>query len=164
MIVILFIRDYRRVSIDVTFHRIKNSRLFWTNEDFGKELMRTFLYDFSETGAVFTIGRSRFADNVASHFFIRRDPVVSITCGDEHSAVICRKLVKTGFFTCGFFIWTGFEKFLNKYRLPKEYSQGFLKIMLRILQRIGELSTLELFIRSTKRVVYNSSKIAQRNA
>ncbi|XP_053978763.1 X-linked retinitis pigmentosa GTPase regulator [Hylaeus volcanicus] len=43
-----------------------------------------------ETGAVFTIGRSRFADNVASHFFIRKDPVVSITCGDEHSAVICQ--------------------------------------------------------------------------
>ncbi|OAD61973.1 X-linked retinitis pigmentosa GTPase regulator, partial [Eufriesea mexicana] len=48
------------------------------------------LHDFSETGAVFTIGRSRFADNVASHFFIRRDPVVSIKCGDEHSAVICQ--------------------------------------------------------------------------
>ncbi|XP_043257878.1 X-linked retinitis pigmentosa GTPase regulator-like [Colletes gigas] len=43
-----------------------------------------------ETGAVFTIGRSRFADNIASHFFIRRDPVVFITCGDEHSAVICQ--------------------------------------------------------------------------
>ncbi|XP_066589203.1 X-linked retinitis pigmentosa GTPase regulator-like isoform X2 [Prorops nasuta] len=43
-----------------------------------------------ETGAVFTIGRSRFADNVASHFFIRKDPVVNINCGDEHSAVICQ--------------------------------------------------------------------------
>ncbi|KAG7208478.1 hypothetical protein KM043_014704 [Ampulex compressa] len=43
-----------------------------------------------DSGAVFTIGRSRFADNVASHFFIRKDPVVSITCGDEHSAVICQ--------------------------------------------------------------------------
>ncbi|XP_029158683.1 X-linked retinitis pigmentosa GTPase regulator-like [Nylanderia fulva] len=43
-----------------------------------------------ETGAVFTIGRSRFADNVASHFFIRKDPVVAIECGDEHSAVICQ--------------------------------------------------------------------------
>ncbi|XP_076643325.1 uncharacterized protein LOC143353702 [Halictus rubicundus] len=43
-----------------------------------------------ESGAVFTIGRSRFADNIASHFFIRKDPVVSITCGDEHSAVICQ--------------------------------------------------------------------------
>ncbi|XP_020298444.1 X-linked retinitis pigmentosa GTPase regulator-like [Pseudomyrmex gracilis] len=43
-----------------------------------------------ETGAVFTIGRSRFADNVASHFFIRKDPVVTIECGDEHSAVVCQ--------------------------------------------------------------------------
>ncbi|XP_014602441.1 PREDICTED: X-linked retinitis pigmentosa GTPase regulator [Polistes canadensis] len=43
-----------------------------------------------ETGAVFTIGRSRFADNIASHFFIRKDPVLTITCGDEHSAVVCQ--------------------------------------------------------------------------
>ncbi|XP_057327940.1 protein PFC0760c-like isoform X2 [Microplitis mediator] len=43
-----------------------------------------------ETGAVFTLGRSRFADNIASHFFIRKDPVVSITCGDEHSAIVCQ--------------------------------------------------------------------------
>ncbi|KAK9306232.1 hypothetical protein QLX08_002971 [Tetragonisca angustula] len=50
----------------------------------------TDLESIPETGAVFTIGRSRFADNVASHFFIRKDPVVSITCGDEHSAVICQ--------------------------------------------------------------------------
>ncbi|XP_043274624.1 X-linked retinitis pigmentosa GTPase regulator-like [Venturia canescens] len=43
-----------------------------------------------DTGAVFTIGRSRFADNIASHFFIRKDPVVSVACGDEHSAVVCQ--------------------------------------------------------------------------
>ncbi|KAI4501595.1 hypothetical protein M0802_003472 [Mischocyttarus mexicanus] len=43
-----------------------------------------------KTGAVFTIGRSRFADNIASHFFIRKDPVLTITCGDEHSAVVCQ--------------------------------------------------------------------------
>lgn len=60
--------------------------------------------DFLETGAVFTIGRSRFADNVASHFFIRRDPVISISCGDEHSAVICRKLVTNRFFLITFVI------------------------------------------------------------
>ncbi|KZC03772.1 X-linked retinitis pigmentosa GTPase regulator, partial [Dufourea novaeangliae] len=50
----------------------------------------TCLSNFTETGAVFTIGRSRFADNIASHFFIRKDSVISITCGDEHSAVICQ--------------------------------------------------------------------------
>lgn len=43
-----------------------------------------------DTGAVFTLGKSRFADNIASHFFIRKDPVVSINCGDEHSAVVCQ--------------------------------------------------------------------------
>ncbi|KAJ4431736.1 hypothetical protein ANN_20338 [Periplaneta americana] len=46
---------------------------------------------FTESGAVFTFGRSRFADNVPSHFYIRNDPVVEITCGDEHTAVICQK-------------------------------------------------------------------------
>ncbi|XP_044007230.1 X-linked retinitis pigmentosa GTPase regulator isoform X2 [Aphidius gifuensis] len=43
-----------------------------------------------DTGAVFTLGKSRFADNIASHFFIRKDPVVSVNCGDEHSAVVCQ--------------------------------------------------------------------------
>ncbi|XP_034945617.1 X-linked retinitis pigmentosa GTPase regulator [Chelonus insularis] len=43
-----------------------------------------------DTGAIFTLGRSRFADNIPSHFFIRNDPVISITCGDEHSAVVCQ--------------------------------------------------------------------------
>ncbi|XP_069684156.1 X-linked retinitis pigmentosa GTPase regulator-like [Periplaneta americana] len=47
--------------------------------------------DIPESGAVFTFGRSRFADNVPSHFYIRNDPVVEITCGDEHTAVICQK-------------------------------------------------------------------------
>ncbi|GBP45055.1 X-linked retinitis pigmentosa GTPase regulator [Eumeta japonica] len=46
--------------------------------------------DFIETGAVFTFGKSRFADNEPSHFFIKNDPVVAISCGDEHSAVICQ--------------------------------------------------------------------------
>ncbi|GLH14492.1 Uncharacterized protein GBIM_18881, partial [Gryllus bimaculatus] len=46
--------------------------------------------DIPGTGAVFTFGRSRFADNVPSHFFIRNDPVVEIACGDEHTAVVCR--------------------------------------------------------------------------
>ncbi|XP_052750386.1 X-linked retinitis pigmentosa GTPase regulator-like [Galleria mellonella] len=45
--------------------------------------------DIPETGAVFTFGKSHFADNEPSHFFIKNDPVVAISCGDEHSAVIC---------------------------------------------------------------------------
>ncbi|XP_050541203.1 X-linked retinitis pigmentosa GTPase regulator-like [Daktulosphaira vitifoliae] len=43
-----------------------------------------------ETGAVFTYGKSEFADNIPSHFFIRNDPVVEISCGDEHSGIVCR--------------------------------------------------------------------------
>ncbi|KAM3961583.1 uncharacterized protein ACR2FA_004300 [Aphomia sociella] len=46
--------------------------------------------DIPETGAVFTFGKSHFADNEPSHFFIKNDPVVAISCGDEHSAVICQ--------------------------------------------------------------------------
>lgn len=44
--------------------------------------------DLSESGAVFTFGKTRFADNLASKFWIRDDPVVQISCGDEHSAII----------------------------------------------------------------------------
>ncbi|XP_023940271.2 probable E3 ubiquitin-protein ligase HERC3 [Bicyclus anynana] len=46
--------------------------------------------DIPDTGAVFTFGKSHFADNEPSHFFIKNDPVVAISCGDEHSAVICQ--------------------------------------------------------------------------
>ncbi|XP_053602858.1 probable E3 ubiquitin-protein ligase HERC3 [Plodia interpunctella] len=46
--------------------------------------------EIPETGAVFTFGKSHFADNEPSHFFIKSDPVVAISCGDEHSAVICQ--------------------------------------------------------------------------
>lgn len=49
------------------------------------------LFPVIETGAVFTFGRSRFADNIPSHFYIRNDPILEVACGDEHTAVICRK-------------------------------------------------------------------------
>jgi X-linked retinitis pigmentosa GTPase regulator len=49
------------------------------------------LFSVLETGAVFTFGRSRFADNIPSHFYIRNDPILEVACGDEHTAVICRK-------------------------------------------------------------------------
>ncbi|XP_054264750.1 X-linked retinitis pigmentosa GTPase regulator-like [Macrosteles quadrilineatus] len=42
------------------------------------------------SGAVFTFGRSRFADNIPSHFFIKNDPIVDVDCGDEHTAVVCQ--------------------------------------------------------------------------
>ncbi|CAI6349035.1 unnamed protein product [Macrosiphum euphorbiae] len=43
-----------------------------------------------ETGAVFTYGKSSFADNIPSHFFIRNDPVIEISCGEEHSGIVCK--------------------------------------------------------------------------
>lgn len=49
-----------------------------------------FFHKFkTETGAVFTFGKSHFADNEPSHFFIKNDPVIDIACGDDHTAVIC---------------------------------------------------------------------------
>ena len=42
----------------------------------------------AEFGAVFTFGKSRFADNVPNKFWIREDSVVHVACGDEHSAVV----------------------------------------------------------------------------
>nr|XP_027235587.1 X-linked retinitis pigmentosa GTPase regulator-like isoform X1 [Penaeus vannamei] len=45
-------------------------------------------FDIPDTGAVFTFGKSRFADNVPSKFWIKNDVVVEIACGDEHTAVI----------------------------------------------------------------------------
>ncbi|EDO44704.1 predicted protein, partial [Nematostella vectensis] len=44
--------------------------------------------DVPESGAVFTFGKTRFADNLANKFWIRDDAVVNLSCGDEHSAVV----------------------------------------------------------------------------
>lgn len=41
-----------------------------------------------ETGAVFTFGRSGFADNVPSQFWLRNDLPVHLSCGGEHTAVV----------------------------------------------------------------------------
>ena len=42
------------------------------------------------TGAVFTFGKSRFAENVPSKFWIRQDLIVELSCGDEHTAVVTK--------------------------------------------------------------------------
>ena len=39
------------------------------------------------TGAVFTFGKSKFAENAPSKFWIKNDEIVAISCGDEHTAV-----------------------------------------------------------------------------
>ncbi|EOB05231.1 X-linked retinitis pigmentosa GTPase regulator, partial [Anas platyrhynchos] len=41
-----------------------------------------------ESGAVFTFGKSSFAENVPSKFWFKNDKPVHISCGDEHTAVV----------------------------------------------------------------------------
>ncbi|XP_022104478.1 X-linked retinitis pigmentosa GTPase regulator-like, partial [Acanthaster planci] len=44
--------------------------------------------DTQYTGAVFTFGKSRFADNTANKFWIRNDTVTQVSCGDDHTAFV----------------------------------------------------------------------------
>ncbi|XP_072210320.1 X-linked retinitis pigmentosa GTPase regulator [Excalfactoria chinensis] len=41
-----------------------------------------------ESGAVFTFGKSNFAENTPSKFWFKNDQPVHISCGDEHTAVV----------------------------------------------------------------------------
>lgn len=42
----------------------------------------------TESGAVFTFGKSKFADNIPSKFWLKNDIPLRIACGDEHTALI----------------------------------------------------------------------------
>ncbi|XP_063354868.1 X-linked retinitis pigmentosa GTPase regulator [Pelmatolapia mariae] len=44
--------------------------------------------EIPETGAIFTFGRTSFADNVPSKFWLKNDHPKHMSCGGEHSAVI----------------------------------------------------------------------------
>ncbi|XP_047195147.1 X-linked retinitis pigmentosa GTPase regulator isoform X3 [Hippoglossus stenolepis] len=44
--------------------------------------------EIPESGAVFTFGKSKFADNVPSKFWLKNDVPLKIACGDEHTALI----------------------------------------------------------------------------
>ncbi|MFT7799827.1 X-linked retinitis pigmentosa GTPase regulator [Arapaima gigas] len=44
--------------------------------------------EIPESGAVFTFGKSKFADNVPSKFWLKNDTPVRICCGDEHTALV----------------------------------------------------------------------------
>ncbi|XP_028446232.1 X-linked retinitis pigmentosa GTPase regulator, partial [Perca flavescens] len=44
--------------------------------------------DIPETGAIFTFGKSSFADNVPSKFWLKNDQPIHLSCGGEHTAVI----------------------------------------------------------------------------
>ncbi|NXU94855.1 RPGR regulator, partial [Xiphorhynchus elegans] len=44
-----------------------------------------------ESGAVFTFGKSKFAEDIPSKFWFKNDKPVHISCGDEHTAIITEK-------------------------------------------------------------------------
>lgn len=52
----------------------------------------------SETGAIFTFGKSSFADNVPSKFWLKNDHAVHMGCGGEHSAVITGETLTLAYF------------------------------------------------------------------
>ncbi|XP_059096625.1 X-linked retinitis pigmentosa GTPase regulator-like [Tigriopus californicus] len=41
-----------------------------------------------ESGVIFTFGKSKFAENAPSKFWIKKDLITQISCGDEHTAVV----------------------------------------------------------------------------
>uniref|UniRef100_A0A670YUJ9 X-linked retinitis pigmentosa GTPase regulator n=1 Tax=Pseudonaja textilis TaxID=8673 RepID=A0A670YUJ9_PSETE len=43
---------------------------------------------FLESGAIFTFGKSKFAENVPSKFWFKNDKPFYISCGDEHTSVV----------------------------------------------------------------------------
>ncbi|XP_041343879.1 X-linked retinitis pigmentosa GTPase regulator isoform X2 [Pyrgilauda ruficollis] len=44
-----------------------------------------------ESGAVFTFGKSKFAEDIPSKFWFKNDKPVLISCGDEHTAIVTGK-------------------------------------------------------------------------
>ncbi|NWU26870.1 RPGR regulator, partial [Dyaphorophyia castanea] len=44
-----------------------------------------------ESGAVFTFGKSKFAEDIPSKFWFKNDKPVLISCGDEHTAILTGK-------------------------------------------------------------------------
>ncbi|XP_044619487.1 X-linked retinitis pigmentosa GTPase regulator isoform X5 [Equus asinus] len=41
-----------------------------------------------DSGAVFTLGKTRFAENIPSKFWFKNDIPICLACGDEHTAVV----------------------------------------------------------------------------
>ncbi|XP_070189612.1 X-linked retinitis pigmentosa GTPase regulator-like isoform X2 [Littorina saxatilis] len=44
--------------------------------------------DIPESGAVFTFGKSKFAENLPNKFWVKNDRVLEVACGDEHTALV----------------------------------------------------------------------------
>jgi len=47
----------------------------------------------SESGGVFTFGKSKFAENLPNKFWIRNDEVTQVACGDQHTVLYAGKYV-----------------------------------------------------------------------
>ncbi|XP_017457739.1 X-linked retinitis pigmentosa GTPase regulator isoform X6 [Rattus norvegicus] len=41
-----------------------------------------------DTGAVFTFGKTKFAENIPSKFWFKNDVPICLSCGDEHTAIV----------------------------------------------------------------------------
>ncbi|XP_037758264.1 X-linked retinitis pigmentosa GTPase regulator isoform X5 [Chelonia mydas] len=44
-----------------------------------------------ESGAVFTFGKSKFAENIPSKFWFKNDKTLYMSCGDEHTAIVTER-------------------------------------------------------------------------
>lgn len=64
------------------------------------DILLILLFFATETGAVFTFGKSKFADNIPSKFWLKNDIPSKIACGDEHTALITSN--KCSFGVCVF--------------------------------------------------------------
>lgn len=51
-------------------------------------LKLTLSFCVSESGAIFTFGKSKFAEDIPSKFWFKNDKPVLISCGDEHTAIV----------------------------------------------------------------------------
>lgn len=66
--------------------------------NFEFEKLDKFHREITESGAVFTYGRSHLTISGDGHdnnyFFIKRDPIKKLICGQSQSAVICGKKMR----------------------------------------------------------------------
>uniref|UniRef100_F6QRU7 X-linked retinitis pigmentosa GTPase regulator n=1 Tax=Ornithorhynchus anatinus TaxID=9258 RepID=F6QRU7_ORNAN len=52
------------------------------------EFLTSNPFAFKDSGAVFTFGKSKFAENIPSKFWLRNDTLAQLSCGDEHTAFV----------------------------------------------------------------------------
>ena len=55
----------------------------------------------TESGAVFTFGKSRFAENLPNKFWVKNDRVLQVACGDEHTALVAGEIIGVNKLSCG---------------------------------------------------------------